>query len=85
MGIGGLAYRRGLCELASGVYVFLQPPGSWRWANASVVAGDGESLLLDTFYTLALTGELLAAVEPVSVASGAIVRPVSMNRIFKMR
>lgn len=66
-----------MCELAPEVYAFLQPPGSWGWSNAGIVAGDGESLLVDTFYTLALTRELLAAVE--SVSSGPVAAVVNTH------
>lgn len=77
--IDGLPYRRGLCELVPDVYAFLQPPGSWGWSNAGIVAGDGESLLVDTFYTLALTRELLAAVELVSSGPVAAVVNTHLN------
>lgn len=75
--IGDLPYRRGLCDLAPEVFAFLQPPGSWGWSNAGVVVGDGESLLVDTFYTPALTRELLVAVEAVS--SGPVVAVVNTH------
>ncbi|MBU2488624.1 MAG: MBL fold metallo-hydrolase [Proteobacteria bacterium] len=53
--------------MGDGVYAWLQPDGTWGWNNAGLVAGGGESLLVDTLFDLALTREMLAglaAAEP---------------------
>jgi glyoxylase-like metal-dependent hydrolase (beta-lactamase superfamily II) len=55
-------YARGLIQLGDGCFAYLQPTGSWGLSNAGLVACGGESLLVDTFYDLAHTRELLAAV-----------------------
>ena len=51
-----VAYERGLHELGDGVYAYLQPDGTWGWSNASLIAADGTSLLVDTLFDLELTG-----------------------------
>jgi len=55
------AYRRGLHDLGSGGYAYLQPDGSWGWSNAGLIVDAGESLLVDTLFDLCLTREMLAA------------------------
>jgi glyoxylase-like metal-dependent hydrolase (beta-lactamase superfamily II) len=42
----------------------LQPDGGWGWSKTGLVAGTGESLLVDTCFDLDLTGEMLAAYGP---------------------
>ncbi|WP_157099866.1 MBL fold metallo-hydrolase [Microbispora sp. ATCC PTA-5024] len=61
-------YTRGLHEIADGVWAWLQPDGGWGWSNAGLVAGRGASLVVDTLFDLALTGEMLAAMKPVTDA-----------------
>lgn len=55
------AYTRGLHDLGNSVYAYLQPNGSWGWSNAGIIVDGETSLLVDTLYDLALTGEMLAA------------------------
>lgn len=64
----GSTYAKGLCEVAPGVHAYLQPDGSWGYSNAGLVTGEGESLLVDTLFDLALTGEMLEAMESVTRA-----------------
>jgi cyclase len=52
-------YEKGTHEVADGVFAYLQPDGSWGWSNAGLVVGDGSSLLVDTLFDLAHTGEML--------------------------
>ncbi len=59
-------YPRGLVQVGERTYAFLQPDGSWGWSNAGVVIGDNEAVLIDTFFDLNLTRELLAAVRTVT-------------------
>jgi glyoxylase-like metal-dependent hydrolase (beta-lactamase superfamily II) len=61
----GSAYRRGLSEVADGVFAYLQPDGTWGWSNAGLVAGDGGSLLVDTLFDLQLTQRMLDEMRPV--------------------
>jgi glyoxylase-like metal-dependent hydrolase (beta-lactamase superfamily II) len=56
------AYERGLVQVGPTTYAFLQPDGSWGWSNAGLVVGDAEALLVDTFFDLPNTTELLTAV-----------------------
>jgi glyoxylase-like metal-dependent hydrolase (beta-lactamase superfamily II) len=42
----------------------LQPDGGWGWSNTGLVAGRGESLLVDTCFDLDLTREMLDAYAP---------------------
>jgi glyoxylase-like metal-dependent hydrolase (beta-lactamase superfamily II) len=58
------AYAEGLVEVADEVWAYLQPDGSWGYSNAGLVAGEGESLLVDTLFDLALTRRMLDAMAP---------------------
>ncbi|MEX2196791.1 MAG: MBL fold metallo-hydrolase [Thermoleophilaceae bacterium] len=59
-------FEAGLRELAGGVHAWMQPNGSWGESNAGLVAGDGESLLVDTLWTPALTRRMLDAMAPLT-------------------
>ena len=52
-------FRGGLRKVANGVYAWLQPNGSWGESNAALIVGEGESLLIDTLWTPALTARML--------------------------
>jgi len=54
------AYTRGLQDLGTGCYAYLQPDGSWGWSNAGLIVDGGESLLVDTLFDLPLTREMLS-------------------------
>ena len=54
-------FTRGLHDLGSGCFAWLQPDGGWGWSNAGLVADSGESLLVDTLFALRLTREMLDA------------------------
>ncbi|MEM7326743.1 MAG: MBL fold metallo-hydrolase [Actinomycetota bacterium] len=58
-------YSKGLHEVGDGIFAYLQPDGGWGWSNAGLVAGDGQSLLVDTLFDLNLTADMLAAMAPV--------------------
>jgi glyoxylase-like metal-dependent hydrolase (beta-lactamase superfamily II) len=55
------AFNKGLQDLGSGCYAWLQPDGSWGYSNSGLVSDAGESLLIDTLYDLAKTQEMLDA------------------------
>ena len=59
-------YPRGLVQVGDRTYAFLQPDGGWGWSNAGLVVGDNEAVLIDTFFDLALTKELLDAARTVT-------------------
>jgi glyoxylase-like metal-dependent hydrolase (beta-lactamase superfamily II) len=61
-----IPYALGLYEVADRVYAYLQPDGSWGYSNAGLVAGDGESILVDTLFDLHLTAAMLDAMRPVT-------------------
>lgn len=54
-----MAFTKGLHELGEGCFAYLQPDGGWGWSNAGLIVGDGVSVLIDTLFDLALTGEML--------------------------
>ncbi|QFU76218.1 MBL fold metallo-hydrolase [Halioglobus maricola] len=49
----------GLIQLANGAWAWLAPGNSWGWSNAGLISDGEESLLVDTLYDLALTGQML--------------------------
>jgi glyoxylase-like metal-dependent hydrolase (beta-lactamase superfamily II) len=59
-------YSRGLVQVGERTYAFLQPDGGWGWSNAGLVVGNNEAVLIDTFFDLAKTRELLDAVRTVT-------------------
>jgi glyoxylase-like metal-dependent hydrolase (beta-lactamase superfamily II) len=65
-------YKKGLHEVADGVWAYLQPDGGWGWSNAGLVTGDTTSLLVDTLFDLRLTGEMLEAMRRVTPAAERI-------------
>lgn len=59
-------YTRELHEVADRVWAWTLPDGGYGWSNAGLVAGDGASLLVDTLFDLALTREMLTAMQPIT-------------------
>ena len=59
-------YTKGLHTLTSTCHAWLVPDGTWGWSNAGLITGDGESLLVDTLFDLAMTREMLAGLAPVT-------------------
>lgn len=57
-------FAGGLRELAPGTFAWLQPNGAWGEANAGLVVGEGESMLIDTLWDQRLAGKMLAAMAP---------------------
>lgn len=57
-----MSYERGLVQVGPTTFAFLQPDGSWGWSNAGLIVGDDGAVLVDTFFDLPNTHELLAAV-----------------------
>ncbi|MBI2316024.1 MAG: MBL fold metallo-hydrolase [Betaproteobacteria bacterium] len=52
-------FTKGLHDLGSGCYAWLQPSGTWGFSNSGLIADAGETLLVDTLYDLAHTQEML--------------------------
>lgn len=59
----GSEYTRGLHLLGRDTFAYLSPPGTWGWSNCGLVVSGGRALLVDTQFTVALTRELLNAIE----------------------
>ncbi|MGV0578484.1 fumarylacetoacetate hydrolase family protein [Mycolicibacterium elephantis] len=59
-------YRRGLHQVGDDVWAWTLPDGGYGWSNAGLVAGEGASLLVDTLFDLALTREMLSAMQPIT-------------------
>lgn len=66
LGKASARYERGLVEVADGVFAYLQPDGTWGWSNAGLIAGAGESLLVDTLFDLPLTKAMLDTMAPIT-------------------
>ena len=64
----------GLTEIGDGAWAWLQPNGGLGESNAGLIAGDGESLLIDTLWDERLTRRMLAAIERVIGARKAPIR-----------
>jgi glyoxylase-like metal-dependent hydrolase (beta-lactamase superfamily II) len=54
-------FTRGVHDLGSGLWAYLQPSGTWGWSNAGLVTDGGEALLVDTLFDERLTSEMLRA------------------------
>jgi cyclase len=52
-------YTKGLHDLGSSIYAYLQPAGTWGWSNAGLITDGEASLLVDTLFDLHLTQEML--------------------------
>jgi glyoxylase-like metal-dependent hydrolase (beta-lactamase superfamily II) len=66
------AYTKGLHDLGSGCFAWLQPDGSWGWSNAGLVADGEHTLLVDTLFDLRLTAEMLSALRDAVPAAARI-------------
>jgi cyclase len=69
-----LPYSRGLHDLDDGCHAWLEPPGSWGFANSGVVIADSEVLVVDTQNDLPMAAALRAAVD--EAAAGRLVTAV---------
>jgi glyoxylase-like metal-dependent hydrolase (beta-lactamase superfamily II) len=57
--VPAIEFTRGLHHLAGSCHAWLEPDGSWRWSNAGLVVGVGESLLFDTLFDVPMTQAML--------------------------
>lgn len=64
-----IPYEKGLHEVADGVFAYLQPDGGWGWSNAGLVTDGTDSLLVDTLFDMALTREMLEAMNQVTASA----------------
>jgi len=58
------AYEEGLYDLGHGVYAWMVPNGSWGEANAGLVTGKGQSVLIETLWDVPKTRTMLQAMTP---------------------
>jgi glyoxylase-like metal-dependent hydrolase (beta-lactamase superfamily II) len=65
-------YTRGLHEIGTGCWAYLQPDGSWGWSNAGLIESGGASLLVDTLFDLKLTRQMLDAMRRATPAANHI-------------
>jgi glyoxylase-like metal-dependent hydrolase (beta-lactamase superfamily II) len=65
-------YTKGLHELGSGHFAYLQPDGSWGWSNAGLITDSGQSLLVDTLFDCKLTEDMLAAMRRATPAAETV-------------
>ncbi len=56
-------YTHGLKDIGNGLYAWLQPDGGWGWSNAGLICDGEASLLVDTLFDMALTRDMLSAME----------------------
>jgi cyclase len=66
MSTANVPYTRGLHRLTRDCHAWLVPDGTWGWSNAGLITGEGQSLLVDTLFDLAMTREMLAGLAPVT-------------------
>jgi glyoxylase-like metal-dependent hydrolase (beta-lactamase superfamily II) len=62
-----IPYTRGRHQLTEQCHAWLVPDGTWGWSNAGLVTGDGQSLLVDTLFDLAMTREMLDGLASITV------------------
>jgi cyclase len=48
------------------LWAYLQPRGQWGYSNAGLIAGDGDSMLVDTLFDLKRTREMLQQMKPIT-------------------
>ena len=72
MSLGIRPFDRGLHDLGSGGYAWLQPDGGWGWSNAGLIVSAGEALLVDTLFDVKLTAEMLKAMRTAERAADDI-------------
>lgn len=53
-------FEKGLVDMGSGLYAYLQPDGGWGWSNAGLIVDGKEALLVDTLFDESLTADMLA-------------------------
>jgi glyoxylase-like metal-dependent hydrolase (beta-lactamase superfamily II) len=77
--MAGWRYTRGLHDLGSGGWAWLQPDGGWGWSNAGLIESEGETLLVDTLMGVGLTQDMLAAMRTAVPAAADIGRLVNTH------
>ena len=65
-------FTKGVHDIGSGCYAYLQPDGGWGYSNAGLITYDGGSMLIDTLIDLPLTREMLTALRRATPAANNI-------------
>src|SRR5438477_1815291 len=69
-------FTRGLHDVGSGCFAWLQPDGGWGLSNAGLVVDCDQALLVDTLFDLPLTRQMLTvmrAAVPAAAHIGTVV------------
>lgn len=66
------SFTKGLHDIGSGCYAYLQPDGGWGLSNAGLIADGDQTLLVDTLIDLPLTAEMLAIMKDAVPAAACI-------------
>jgi glyoxylase-like metal-dependent hydrolase (beta-lactamase superfamily II) len=72
-------YTKGLHDLGTGCFAYLQPDGSWGWSNAGLIVDGDQTLLVDTLFDLKLTGDMLGQMRAAVPAAQSIGRLVNTH------
>jgi len=72
-------FEKGLHDVGTGVYAYLQPDGSWGWSNAGLVVDGEASLLVDTLFDKHLTADMLETMRDAASAAAHIDRVVNTH------
>ncbi|HXP29213.1 MAG TPA: MBL fold metallo-hydrolase, partial [Solirubrobacteraceae bacterium] len=67
-----MTYEKGLQEVGTGLYAYLQPDGGWGWSNAGLIVDGERTLLIDTLFDLRLTEEMLRSMRRAVPAAAQI-------------
>lgn len=65
-------FSRGLRELGTNCWAWLEPRGQWGYSNAGLITDGDRSLLVDTLYDFQMTGRMLAGMADASPAARKI-------------
>lgn len=65
-------FTKGVHDIGSGCFAYLQPDGGWGYSNAGLITFDGGSMLIDTLIDIPLTREMLDALRRATPAANNI-------------
>lgn len=65
-------FTKGVHDIGSGCFAYLQPNGGWGYSNAGLITHEGGSMLIDTLIDLPLTREMLTALRRATPAADNI-------------
>lgn len=65
-------FTKGLHEIGTGMWAYVQPDGSWGWSNAGLIVDGDQTLLVDTLFDLKLTDAMLKTMRDAVPAAARI-------------